>query len=233
MTFLVSNTALRDAFRAGDKAALTAVYTEYARSLFTMLSKGFSVESRGKPFVFRGYKEPWILENAVQEIFARAFTDTARKAYDGVRPYKNYLMTIARNYVVDSFRKGTKEKSLFHDVPEHRLAELADISAADNPETAAVTERLKEETAKFIAALNDSDRALFDARFVQGRSVESCAGFLRISEYRVKRDERRIKKSFFIYMRKRGFLEGFQYISPQTLLLVILSMIQSVDWRDL
>lgn len=198
-----------------------------------MLLKGFPVESRGERFVFRGYKEPWILENAVQEIFARAFTDAARNSYDGIRPYKNYLMTIARNYVVDSFRKSTKEKVVFRDVPEHRLADIADISSSDNPETAAVTKRLKEETAKFVAALNEAERALFDARFVQGRSVESCAVFLRISEYRVKRDERRIKKNFFVYMRKRGFFEGYKYINSAILPVVILSLIRSVNWGNL
>lgn len=195
-----------------------------------MLLNGFPVESGGKRFMFRGYKEPWLLENAVQEIFTRAFTEGARTAYDGVRPYKNYLMTIARNYVVDAFRKGMKERVLLEDVPEHRLLELTDIPASDNPETAAVTLRLKEETAKFIAALSDSDRALFDERFLEGRSVESCAEFFKISEYRVKRDERRIKKNFFVYMRERGFFEGYQYFNSTSLLVWMVLLARTAEW---
>lgn len=195
-----------------------------------MLLNGFPVESGGKRFMFRGYKEPWLLENAVQEIFTRAFTQGARTAYDGVRPYKNYLMTIARNYVVDAFRKGMKERMVpVDDVPEHRLTDLSDIPESDNPETAAVSRRLKEETAKFIADLNDVERALFDARFVEGRSVENCAVFLKISEYRVKRDERRIKKNFFLYMRERGFFEGYRYFNATTAVLWMVLLLHASD----
>ena len=186
-----------------------------------MLYNGFPVESGGKRFMFRGYKEPWRLENAVQEIFARAFTKSARGAYDGLRPYKNYLMTIARNYVVDGFRKDLRERIIFDDMPEYRLAESENVPEPENPETAAVTRRLEKETSKFIAALNREDRALFDARFVDGRSVESCSEYLKISEYRVKRDERRLKKAFFVYMRQRGFFEGYDYLSTTALLLLL------------
>ena len=186
-----------------------------------MLVNGFSVESGGERFLFRGYKEPWHLENAVQEIFARAFSEAARTAYDGIRPYKNYLMTIARNYVVDTFRKDMKERTVpVEDVPEDRLSDFSESAEAEDPETVAVTRRLKEETGKFIAALPASDRALFDARFMEGRSVEKCAAYLQISEYRVKRDERRIKKNFFVFMRERGFFEGYDFFSFRTLILV-------------
>ena len=186
-----------------------------------MLHKGFPVESGGKRFMFRGYKEPWRLENAVQEIFARAFTESARGAYDGLRPYKNYLMTIARNYVVDGFRKDLKERNILNDILEYRMAELPDSPEAEDPETAAITRRLKEETAKFTAALDRDDRALFDVRFVEGRSVENCAKMLNISEYRVKRDEKRIRKSFFVFMRRRGFFEGYSYLTTSVLVLLL------------
>ena len=221
MTLLVNDTALRNAFRAGETAALTKVYTEYARSLFAMLHKGFPVESGGKRFMFRGYKEPWRLENAVQEIFARAFTESARGAYDGLRPYKNYLMTIARNYVVDGFRKDLKERAVLDDLPEYRMAELPDSPHAEDPEAAAITRRLKEETAKFTDGLDRDDRALFDARFVEGRSVESCSEYLNISEYRVKRDEKRIRKAFFVFMRQRGFFEGYNYLITSMVVLLL------------
>ncbi len=224
MTLLVNNTALRSAFRSGDKAALTVVYREYAGSLFAMLLKGFPVESQNKRYVFRGYKEPWQLENAVQEIFTRAFTEKARCAYDGLRPYKNYLMTIARNYVVDAFRRQRKERSLFDDLPEHRFSELTDEAkeAPLNPESVLVNQKLKEETAKFVDALEVDERALFEIRFVRALSVEAAAAALGMSEYRLKQGERRIRKRFFVYMRARGFFEGFEYVPPVTAILVIL-----------
>ncbi len=230
MSLLVKNTALRDAFRVGDRKALTDVYMEYSKGLFAMLLKGFYIEAGGKSVFFRGYKDPRQLENAVQEIFLRAFSENARTSYDGVRPYKNYLMTIARNYVVDVFRKSSREFVSIEDVSESNLNEYRDIGESDNPETSAVNQKMKDETEKFIVLLNKEDRLLFDARFIEGRSVEDCSAYLGISEYRVKRDEKRIRKSFFVYMRQRGFFEGYQYINVSAILSVWFLFAQITDW---
>jgi RNA polymerase sigma-70 factor (ECF subfamily) len=233
MTLLMNNTALRNGFRSGDRSVLEQVYREYSRSLFSMLLHGFPVESQHKRFTFRGYKDPWQLENAVQEIFARAFAESARRAYDGIRPYKNYLMTIARNYVVDSFRRRQKESVFFDDLPTYRFSELPfpDDGTPKNPESQAVNRQLKEETAKFVGALDPDTKKLFDARFVRGLSVEASASELQISEYRVKREERRIRKNFFSYMRTRGFFEGFEYVSPATALVFALSSLLAAGER--
>ena len=41
----------------------------------------------------------------MQEAFRRAFEERARSAYDGLRPYRRYLLTITRNLVIDQLRK--------------------------------------------------------------------------------------------------------------------------------
>ena len=57
----------------------------------------YSFNAREKQYAFNGYKKAWQLESAVQDVFLKAFRDTARLAYDGQRPFKGYLFTIARN----------------------------------------------------------------------------------------------------------------------------------------
>ena len=44
------------------------------------------------------------LENAIVEVFTRAFEPRARQVYDGQRPYESFLMGIARNYLLELMR---------------------------------------------------------------------------------------------------------------------------------
>ena len=212
MTRLVEDRQLREAFRRGERPALAEVYREYARPLFGLLREGFGFQSGGKQHHFAGFRDPWELENAVQETFLRAFGERARLRYDGLRPYRNYLFTIARNLVIDEFRR--KER-LF--AP---LDEAVEVAAADDPVTLASPPPGPERQAEqreisghvetFVEGLDPRERRVFDARFRQGASVERAARDLGITEYRVKRTEKKLKKRFFRRMRELGYFQGYR-----------------------
>src|SRR5437763_656168 len=102
---LVERRELLDRFRVGQQSALAEVYRHYRPELVAFLSRGFSFRSGERTLSFRGYTQPYDLNNAVQETFARAFKESARLGYDGLRSYKWYLLTIARNFVIDEFRQ--------------------------------------------------------------------------------------------------------------------------------
>ena len=212
MPKLRESQALLFAFRRGETNALEAVYDEYSEDLFVMLKEGFAIESAGKRYRFEGYREPWHLETAVQEIFSRAFSERARNAFDGTRPYKNYLFTIARNYVVDDFHKKRRQFVPIEDIPEP-TADDADkhTGLSVNPERAATSRELQELVAFFIDSLSDFERQIFDYRFAQGHSVELSAQEAHVTEYRIKRTEKKIKKQFYVFMKKRGYFDGFRY----------------------
>ena len=210
MDLLRDDRVLLDAFRRGDEAALHRVYYAYAEDVFTFLRRGFPFCARKKPFAFNGYKQPWQLESAVQDVFLKAFTDRARRSYDGQHPFKSYLFTIARNMVIDRFRKS----------PTGRLdvRELKDIDDREliwdrppTPEQAAVNKELEDAVARFVESLEAEMRAFFELRFVEGGSLEEAAKRLGVSDYRVKRYERHIKKRFFFYMKERGYFKGYGY----------------------
>jgi DNA-directed RNA polymerase specialized sigma24 family protein len=54
-------------------------------------------------------RDPEQKRELLQEVFIRAFSAKARPAYDGVRPYKSYLATIASNLMIDTRRKDTRD----------------------------------------------------------------------------------------------------------------------------
>lgn len=223
MVKLRENAELLQAFRKGDRAALGQVYDEYAPSLIGMLKEGFAIESSGTRYLFEGYREPWHLETAVQEVFARAFSPAARNAYDGLRPYKNYLYTIARNHIVDNFRKKKKDFIPFEELPEQKLEELTEPSSpAGSPETQAVNQELKALVDRFIAGLDALEKEIFTLRFQKSLSVERSAELAHVTEYRIKRTEKSIKKRFYTYMRRQGYFEGFRFDMNMTCFMLTL-----------
>jgi RNA polymerase sigma factor (sigma-70 family) len=207
---LVEDRPLLAAFRGGERTALGVVYSAYAPDLFGFLSRGFRVESSGKPFWFAGYKGGCELEDAVQEVFARAFSDAARLSYDGLRPYRNYLFTIARNFIIDELRKRQRvflpigeESSGGPDAPPL-------IDDAPSPEQQWLDNEVKDIVVAFVAELSGDERRVFASRFQGGMSVEATAKALQLSEFRVKRLERQLRKRFFGAMRSRGYFDGYQ-----------------------
>ena len=104
MSRLLDDRGLQESFRRGEKAALEEVYREYSRPLYTTLSRGFLFGVGGVRKFLNGFSDPHAREDAVQEVFLRAFAPRARLAYDGVTPYRSYLSVIARNILIDSAR---------------------------------------------------------------------------------------------------------------------------------
>jgi RNA polymerase sigma-70 factor (ECF subfamily) len=207
VTRLVEDRALLDAFRRGDRAALAEVYREYVRPLYALVATGFSFESGGGRRWFAGYHDPWVQENTVQEVFARAFTPAARNAYDGLRPYRNYLFTIGRNLIMDALRARSHEEVTGSEPDAGDEVAPAPAPAAEE-ELAA--RQLESHCAAFCAALDSPARALFEARFRAGLSVEETARRLQVSEHQVKRGERHLKKRFFLEMKRHGYFEGYR-----------------------
>ena len=110
MTLLVDDRDLLDSFRRGEGPAIERVYREYVGQVTALLKSGFSFMSGGKSTYFKGYKDAWELECAVQDVFIQAFSARARESYDGVKPFGPFLMTIARNRVISLLRSETREQ---------------------------------------------------------------------------------------------------------------------------
>lgn len=207
MSGLLNDRELLAAFRRGDRAALEEVYREYLRPLYAMFSRGFAYDVGGHRSFFKGLADPSAREEAVQEVFLRAFAPAARLAYDGLAPYRNYLFTIARNILIDSVRLRARHANheAESEVPEEGAAPAPQAERdVDHAEIARHCER-------FVASLEPWERNLFEARFQEGLSVAETASRLRISEHHVKRGERTLRKRFFHAMKEHGYFEGFRY----------------------
>ena len=108
-----------EAFRRGDRELLAQLYHTHLSAVEKLLRLGFTFTSQGKTVRFRGFQEPFLLQESIQEGFLRAFREEARQAWSPDKPWRPYLLAIVRNQVIDQFRKQQVEQRYF--VPLARM----------------------------------------------------------------------------------------------------------------
>ncbi len=137
------------AFRDGRREALAEVYWANIDVVAAVARRGATLVSGAK------VAGVWSDEHhdLVQETFARAFSERARLAYDGLRDYRPYLLTVCRNLLADWARQRGRE------VPEDVLLRL---DQEPDPTQAAIPQAW-EEPAVVIATARDQQTHEWDA----------------------------------------------------------------------
>lgn len=201
---LLENRALLEGFRAGRPEALRTVYLHYQPRVTAFLRGGFSFSSGGKWMRFRGYGGAWELQQAAHETLARAFLPAARLAYDGLHPFGDYLLGIARNYVLNELRRT--DRLFVVGGPE----ELE--PAADSPERIASAAPVLEEReverllAAFLEGCTPVERRLFELRFHDEKGQEEAAAAMGLTRIQVRRLEYKVKERLLLHLKKHGYL---------------------------
>jgi RNA polymerase sigma-70 factor (ECF subfamily) len=196
-----------EAFRAGERWALDRVYREHVMDIATMLRRGFSLEGSGPATRFRGYDRELDLESALQDVFLRAFSDRARLAYDGLRPYGAYLAAIARNVVIDELRRVSRNAARFAN-------ELPEVGCDAQAPAAVEGEELQRLVAEAVATLPASDREVYEQRFVKGLTQLEAARALGITRIQVRRRENRLKRSLLASLKAAGYGDSAAEVRP-------------------
>ncbi|MCA9668623.1 MAG: sigma-70 family RNA polymerase sigma factor [Myxococcales bacterium] len=223
MSLLSGDRRLLEGFRRGDTDALTRVYNEYAPALAAFLARGFTFSSKGRLLQFRGYHQPFDLENALQETFARAFSERARMAYDGLSPYKSYLTAIARNLVLSELRRREIAMSQLVQVRDDGQevapsvanvdASSPDLMAAEQPQPSAEHEFMRQELLKlyqaFVDELDAQEQGFFNARFEQRQTQVDAGAAVGLSHMQARTLEKKLRKRFLKFMHGHGYLDAY------------------------
>lgn len=192
-----------DGFRAGDRTALGQVFHLYAPIIARALRAGVVVHVDGRPTRIGAQLSDFDFENLLQETFARAFKESARLAYDGLRPYRSYIVTIAKNLLVDRARKEKRDRRVVFTDEIERYGGVD----AQTPEALAIGGELQRLLAAFRASLSDDVLRVFLCRYEQERSLRDAAQELEMSMWNLRRIDARIRVSLLEALRKAGFLE--------------------------
>lgn len=194
-------------FREGAPEVLGEVYRAHAESLARALR---SVAFRGRGFAhLQGALE---VENTVLETFARAFEPRTRLAYDGVRPYAQFLMGIARNVVLEQSRTREVVAGLG---PQDEGSSVDWELGAVGGGTESLEQQLEDQEmesllASFKEGLSPEERQLFELRFTEGLAQESAAERVGLTRIQVRRREKGLKQRLLDFLQSRGYLQNIQ-----------------------
>jgi len=183
----------REAFRRGERWAMEAVYRSYAPLIHLVVRQGFGG--------FRGFYDAVTRDDAVQTIFAAAFEERARLAYDGVHDYARFLRGLAHNVCRQMLDK------------DRRFARTPDPEpAATVPAPDLEAELIDAETRALCRAFADSlkdphERVVLARYFQDGAAEEALAPELGLTRYRLRKVIAAVKKKMTRYLAEHG-LDG-------------------------
>ena len=175
------------------------MFEHYADDVATLARRGFTIESSGHVYV-RGEGRDGEYE-LVQETFAKAFAEKARLAYDGISPYRPYLLRITKNLMIDRYRARQKDgRTIALDA-----VELDSVTAAAEAPPDLDWQKLAAATSEFVATLAPNQRELVKLRFEEGMSQDRVAETLRCTRRKVRTLERDVQNGLRSWLKRRGF----------------------------
>ncbi len=206
MDLFQDNTGLLARFRAGQRAALQLVYETYFAQVETLVHRGFSVDGGAH---VRGVSDPELSRELIQEVSTRAFARRARRAYDGVRPYRPYLLRIVRNLMIDRVRAKRGQLETLDPVGDiDRIIESdAPFAEAQEVEGALDQKRRFEVTARYVASLDAHARALVRLRYEDGLSQVEAAKRLGLSRKQLRLQEGKVREGLVVALLEKGLYQ--------------------------
>lgn len=227
---MMDDRPLLDAFKAGDEAALHRVYLHYRDGVGHLLRAGFGFSSGAERLRFTGFQSEFEVEDALQETFLKAFATKARQRYSGLRPFGPYLHGIARNLVIDEFRRRKREMALF--LPEGAETRLVEESndpsplgdwtrSPKGPERLNIRRQEQELVGAFLESLDAELRQLVQLRFVDGLSQEDTAHRMGIDRNRVRRGVKDVRLRLLRHMKREGQIKALDARELLALLAVV------------
>lgn len=184
-------------FREGKRDVLARVYRALVDDVFKLVALGFTSKSA----TIRGERDPDEQRVAVQEVFVKAFAERARLGYDGVRPYRPYLLTIARNVMIDRARARSGELGRASDVDVDAII-ATDAPIPGDVEDSADQQRLRARTTTWLETLEPELRRFVTLRFEREMSHLDVAAELGITRRRVRTLEARVIKGLRRFLKK-------------------------------
>lgn len=182
MTLLHDDRELLAAFREGRRDALERVYRHYVRAVDNHVRA--LARATGNPEM----AQRSAVADMVQEVFVKAFAVNARRAYDGVRDFGPYLMTVARNCFVDALRaRGREVLQNIDELAESLEGTAEPAEPTSDPKTQAAV-------AQYLRDLPEPLRAAYEQRFVFGKSQEEAAAALGLSRRGFRTAEDRLRR---------------------------------------
>jgi RNA polymerase sigma factor (sigma-70 family) len=172
-------------FIRGDAEALEAIYLEYVDLLDHVLATGFLTRNG---CLVPGVRNRETRADLLQEVFAKAFADRARRSFACGADYRPYIATICRNVLVDAHRHRGRERALFSEA----LRGDEPVQQVDEP--LLPTHAWEGMVEAYVTRLSSPLREVHRLRFVEGKSQRHAAIVLGMTRQNLRTLEARLKR---------------------------------------
>ncbi len=205
---------LLKAYRKGSKKAYETIYMEYEPIVRRFVKRGFSFSSQGRLCSFKGHGDSSDTDCVVQETFLRVFSEAARQGYDGIRPFKNYVLSIAKHEILGALRR--KERVFKNEMSEEGREAIAQAHVHESfngtikrPDAGLLKDELSDITRSFLETLDEEEKVFFRIRFVVGETQMASAKRMACTRARIKLLEKRLRTAFLAHLRHHGYFESY------------------------
>ena len=184
---------------------------------------------------FQGFRQPFEVQEAIQEGFLRAFREKARLAYNMEKPFRPYLMMIVRNAIIDRFRRESRHQKAFVLVGElaldqenaqqtlDRLSATLESQSEVSPERIAMRQELAEVLASFLEGLEDIDKRIVSEHLSGTLTQEEMAISLGVDRNEVRKRIRHIRLGLLRHMKRAKMIAGLEVSEALQVLLIALT----------
>ncbi|WP_435585789.1 sigma-70 family RNA polymerase sigma factor [Micromonospora aurantiaca (nom. illeg.)] len=161
------------AAQTGDRDAFAELFRRYRPLVFNV--------------IYRRVNNRELAEDLTQDVFLRALKSIERVTWQG-RDIGAWLVTIARNIVIDHFKSGrSRLEYTVGDVMAHHLGvDFTDHSPEGNPAASAVAHLVNVELLTAVKTLTGDQQDVVILRFLHGLSVAETAAAVGKQEGAVK-----------------------------------------------
>jgi RNA polymerase sigma factor (sigma-70 family) len=185
------------AFREGRSDVLAQIYHALVDDVFRIAALGFVTRNGA----IRPERDPDEQRAIVQDVFVRAFSERARLAYDGLRPYRPYLLTIARNVMIDRARTRSTELARTTEIDVDAIID-ANAPITGEIEESLEQQQLRSAAAAYVQTLDEELRTFVRLRFDEELSQADTAARLGVTRRRVRTLEDRVLTGLRRFLKK-------------------------------
>ena len=168
----------------------------WKRSYWAYIDRVESIVTHG--FTKANGASPADVADVVHDTFARAFSDEARRWFEGVRDYAPFLWAIARHALGAFWRRAGRDQPVpdIDALVEQTQDTGAEVETIDAPLARAVED--------YLAGLSAEMSAVHREVYVRGLSQRQAAETLGISRQSLRTLEKRLRKGLASALKRRG-----------------------------
>ena len=152
---------------------LVDMYIKGNDNAFDVLMRRY--ESKVYSYIYYSVKNQELAEDLFQEVFMKIIVHLRSGKYQENGKFYAWVMRVAHNLIIDTFRKDIDEKVISNDETEQDLFNDPSLAVNDNREQEMIKEQMVSDIKELIAKLPESQRQVLLMRYYEDMSFKEIA----------------------------------------------------------